>query len=100
MTNFTDLVLKTRLRKNRGFAARDVYVVDPAMGTGTFLVEIIDSAVSTLKSERRSSTTPKAHLSELFAERLVGFELQAAPFAVAEMRLHHTTTSNYGVELP
>lgn len=100
MVGFADHVLKTRLGKARGFAADDVTVVDPAMGTGTFLVEIIDSVVETLRRERRSDAVPQAHLRELFANRLVGFELQVAPYAVAELRLHHTMKNLYGVELP
>lgn len=100
MVNFTDLILKTRMNKKRGFASDNVITVDPAMGTGTFLVEIIDSVVTTLQSERHSSSIPKAHLRELFAKRLVGFELQAAPYAVAELRLHHILKTRYGVELP
>jgi hypothetical protein len=100
MVSFADQVLKTRLRKVRGFASDDVIVVDPAMGTGTFLVEIIDSVVATLRHERSSDTVPQAHLRELFAKRLVGFELQVAPYAVAELRLDHTLKRRYGVDLP
>lgn len=100
MVKFVDHVLKTRLEKSRGFAAEDVIVVDPAMGTGTFLVEIIDSVVATLQRERNSDVVPEAHLRELFSNRLVGFELQAAPYAVAELRLHQALKNRYGVELP
>lgn len=100
MVSFTDHVLKGRMDKTRGFAADDVVVIDPAMGTGTFLVEIIDSVVATLRAEHGSSAVPQAHLRELFANRLVGFELQAASYAVAELRLHHTLKNAYGVELP
>lgn len=100
MVRFTDEVLKVKLGKTRGFAANDVVVVDPAMGTGTFLVEIIESVVATLSSERGSKAVPQAHLRELFANRLVGFEIQVAPYAVAELRLHHTLKNRYGVDLP
>jgi hypothetical protein len=100
MVRMTDEVLKARLSKARGLAADDVIVVDPAMGTGTFLVEVIESVVKTLTAERRSAAVPAAHLRELFAKRLVGFELQAAPFAVAELRLHHILKNQYGVDLP
>lgn len=100
MVGFADEVLKTKLGKVRGFASDDVIVVDPAMGTGTFLVEIINSVVATLCGERGSDTVPAAHLRELFEKRLVGFELQVASFAVAELRLHHTLRQRYGIDLP
>jgi hypothetical protein len=99
MVGFADQVLKVRLGKARGFASDDVVVVDPAMGTGTFLVEIISQAVATLRNERGSQVVPKAHVRELFEKRLVGFERQVAPYAVAELRLHHTLRQ-CKVELP
>ncbi|MDX8052476.1 type ISP restriction/modification enzyme [Lentzea sp. BCCO 10_0798] len=100
MVAFVDQILKKRLGKKQGFAARDVTALDPAMGAGTFLAEVLESAASTLRRIRNSDAVPAAHLRELFANRLVGFELQAAPFAVAELRLHATLKSRYQVELP
>jgi hypothetical protein len=100
MITFVDEILKQKLRKRRGFADRGVVVVDPAMGTGTFLVHIIDSVASTMRQELNSSVVPKSHLRELFKDRLVGFELKVAPYAVAELRLHHVLRQEYGVELP
>jgi hypothetical protein len=100
MVTFVDQVLKTRMHKPHGLAARDVVVVDPAMGAGTFLVEIVESVVATLRAERGANFVPQGHLRELFAERLVGFEVQAAPYAVAELRLHHLLKNRYGVEVP
>ncbi len=99
MVGFADQILKTRLGKARGFASNDVVVVDPAMGTGTFLVEIIDRVIATLREEWGSGVVPKAHLRELFERRLVGFERQVAPYAVAELRLHHTLRL-HKVDLP
>src|SRR5690606_3306065 len=40
MVRFTDAVLRTRLGCVEGFADEQVTIVDPAMGTGTFLSEI------------------------------------------------------------
>jgi hypothetical protein len=100
MVDFADQILKERFKKVRGFAARDVHVIDPAMGTGTFLVAIIDSVVSTLRTEYGAEEVSGSHISELFSDRLIGFEIQAAPFAVAEMRLHHTLKNEHKVELP
>ncbi|MEU7138766.1 type ISP restriction/modification enzyme [Nocardia sp. NPDC046473] len=100
MVGFVDEVLKTRLGRSRGFAADDVIVLDPAMGAGTFLVEVLAAAAATLRVERGSSTVPKAHLRELFAHRLIGFELQAAPYAVAELRLHTALRTLYRVDIP
>ncbi|MEV4049672.1 type ISP restriction/modification enzyme [Amycolatopsis sp. NPDC049688] len=100
MAVFVDEILKKKLHKARGFASNDVVVLDPAMGAGTFLAEVLEVAANTLKEERRSKRVPAAHIREMFAKRLAGFEIQAAPFAVAELRLHSALRNRYQVELP
>lgn len=100
MVRLVDEALRTKLDKRRGFAASDVVTIDPSMGAGTFLVEIVNQAAKTIQRERRSSVNPAAHLRELFAHRLIGFELQAAPFAVTELRLHALLKNKYDVEIP
>jgi len=97
MVSFVDSVLKSRLGRARGFASHDVFSLDPSMGAGTFLAEIMENAAETLRQQRRS---PAAHLRELFAKRLIGFEIQAAPFAVAELRLHAALRNLYQIDLP
>ena len=96
MVRFADQILKVRHHKKRGLADDRVTVVDPAMGTGTFLVEVIESVVETMRREWRSLAVPQTRLRELLTERLVGFEQQVAPFAVAEMRIHHMLRYRYG----
>jgi hypothetical protein len=100
MVRLVDDILRSRLNKKRGFAARDVVTIDPAMGAGTFLVEVLNKADETVRRERRSTTQSAAHLRELFEHRLIGFELQAAPFAVTELRLHALLKNEYKVEIP
>jgi hypothetical protein len=100
MVGLVDDVLRTRLGKKRGFAAEDVVTLDPAMGAGTFLAEVLDRAADNVRRERRSSTNPTSHLTELSERRLIGFELQAAPFAVAELRLHSALKNRHHVEIP
>lgn len=99
MIDFVDQILKTHMRKPRGFAADNVVVVDPAMGTGTFLVEAMRAAASTMEREQ-SRDAVEAHLRDLYRRRLVGLERQAAPFAVAELRLHQTLREVYKIEVP
>ena len=84
MVNFVDSLLRDRLQRRLGFADRDVVVVDPAMGTGTFLLSVIARVAQTTAADHGDEP------SELRAllGRLVGFERQIAPFAVAELRLH------------
>jgi hypothetical protein len=99
MVHFTDQVLRTRLERPLGFAADDVIVVDPAMGTGTFLVEIVDLVAETVAA-RQGPGARAQRLRELFKRRLIGFERQVTPYAVAELRLHEALKNRYGVDVP
>ncbi|MGW3669150.1 type ISP restriction/modification enzyme [Streptomyces sp. NPDC005141] len=70
-----------------GFASPDVVLVDPAMGTGTFLLTALERAADTITAqEGQGAVGPR--LREMVARRLVGFEIQTGPFAVAELRMH------------
>ncbi len=99
MVEFVDEILQTQLARPWGFAADDVFVVDPAMGTGTFLVEIMRVVAETV--ERKQGVGARAaHLRELFQQRLIGFEYQVAPYAVAELRLHQALKTRFGTDIP
>lgn len=87
MVRFTDAVLRTRLGCTEGFADEQVTIVDPAMGTGTFLSEIIDR-VAEERSRRGEGFRGEA--VEQLAGRLIGFERQMAAYAVAQMRITQT----------
>lgn len=98
MVDFVDQILKSRMATT-GFADKDVVTLDPAMGTGTFLVEIIRAVADTVGAEGNSLAVQE-HLRGLYRSRLIGFERSAAPFAVAELRLHQTLQELYQTEVP
>lgn len=99
MVRFTDEILRVKLNRPWGFANDDVIVVDPAMGTGTFLVEVIDLVAKTVAVHQGDGARAQ-RLRELFGRRLIGFERQVTPYAVAEMRLHEALKAQYGVDVP
>jgi len=82
----------------RGFADGDVVIVDPAMGTGTFLLSVIDSVAATVADEEGEAAIPP-QIRSLFG-RLIGFEKQACPFAVAELRVHQAVKAQHRTEIP
>lgn len=84
MVEFADTVLREHLGKHRGFADPTVTVVDPATGTGTFLLAVIDRIARSVANRDGVAMAP-AEL-EAAAGRLFGFEIQAGPFAVAQFR--------------
>jgi len=84
MVRLAEEVLVTRLGKKTGFRDPEVLTVDPAMGTGTYLHTILERVAR--DAERDDGPGAVAGAVTKAAERLVGFELQMGPFAVAELR--------------
>ncbi len=85
MARMVEDLLRTRLGHVEGFRSPGVTVMDPAAGTGTFLFRIVDRIASAIRSDEGPGAVGPALRKA--AGRLVGFELQAGPFSVAELRL-------------
>jgi N-6 DNA Methylase len=51
MTRFVDDILRERLGRRLGFAEGEVIVVDPAMGTDSFLADVINRVAKTVSDE-------------------------------------------------
>jgi hypothetical protein len=83
MVRLTEDVVRTRLGQEEGFGSDEVKIIDPAMGTGTFLHTVIERVAE--QAERHGPAMARDAIARL-ASRLFGFELQMGPFAVAELR--------------
>ena len=81
-----DRVLRDNLGA-AGLADESVTVLDPATGTGTFLLGVIEH----VRRSVESGVGPGAVAGALRAlsSRLFGFELLVGPYAVAQYRLRH-----------
>lgn len=82
--------LNRALRENlatKGLSDPEVTILDPATGTGTFLLGIAER----VRAEASKGAGPGAEWPALrqLAERMFGFELLIGPYAVAHYRLHH-----------
>lgn len=72
-----------------------VQILDPAAGTGTFLVEVIDLISRTLKEKWQEQGHSESQISELWNEyvpkhllpRLHGYELLMAPYVIAHFKI-------------
>lgn len=72
-----------------------VQILDPATGTGTFLVEVIDLIYNTMTTKWKSKCNSNEKVTSLWNEyvpkhllpRLYGFELLMAPYAIAHMKI-------------
>jgi hypothetical protein len=68
-----------------GLASKDVTVADPAVGTGTYLLGVLRRIAGTIAEDQGPGAVGPAIADA--AQRLIGFELQFGPFAVAQLRL-------------
>ena len=78
-------LLRTRFGKRLAFADDGVVTLDPAVGTGTYPLAILDHAEDAVAGLLGAGAVP-ARLRDL-AERLYGFELLVGPYAVARLRI-------------
>lgn len=85
MTRFTEDILVNRFDLRLGFGDPKVTTLDPACGTGTFPLAVIDAAAKRLRHERGPAGPAQA--ATTLANTLFGFELLPGPYAVAHLRI-------------
>jgi predicted helicase len=86
-----DLEIPEGTSPNQAF----VQILDPATGTGTFPVEVIDLIYKTMTTKWQSQGNREPQIKELWNEyvpkhllpRLHGYELMMAPYAIAHMKI-------------
>jgi hypothetical protein len=86
MVERVDTVLREELHLPDGLADKNVYVLDPCCGTGSYLVEVLKKIHETL-SERSGDALTAADLKEAAQNRVFGFEILPAPFVVSHLQL-------------
>lgn len=87
-----DDILTSKLGIWKGMADNRVIVLDPAIGTGTYLLGMIDHAMAKIKDGKDQGAVA-GHASEL-AKRIFGFELLVGPYAVAQLRVTKALTEH------
>jgi hypothetical protein len=86
MVERVDTVLRQELNLPLGLADKNVYVLDPCCGTGSYLVEVLERIHRTLKERGEDALTP-SDLKEAAQKRVFGFEILPAPFVVSHLQL-------------
>lgn len=92
-----DNLLVERLGKPLGFADDGVVTLDPAVGTGTYLLGVIEHALGRVQAEQGAGAVPGQ--ATTLAKHLYGFELMVGPYAVSELRVSRALRDRGG-ELP
>jgi hypothetical protein len=81
-----DYLLKYRFRRLPGLADRNVFILDPAVGTATFLYFVIRTVHDHLNAVGIGGTW-NDYVENHLLPRVFGFELLMAPYTVAHMKL-------------
>lgn len=92
-----DDLLIHRLGKSMGFADPEVVTLDPAVGTGTYLLGVIEHALGRVEAEQGPGAV--AGQATTLAGNLYGFEVMVGPYSVAELRVGRALRE-HGAQLP
>ncbi|MDW8358668.1 N-6 DNA methylase [Thermus sp.] len=94
MVQLVDYLLRTKMGKPLGLAEEGVTVMDPAVGTGTFLLAVLDQALT--NAEGRFGPGMRSHYATEVAHRLYALEVMVGPYAVAQLRLSQAIEAEGG----
>ena len=88
MVRLVDEALRSdsRFGLSDGLSSSDVTVADPATGTGTFILGVLRRIAETTEADQGPGAVPGVIQAAI--SRLIGFEIQFGPFAVAQLRIH------------
>ncbi len=93
MVRSVDEMLKDKFNKPLGLADPEVEILDPACGTGTFLLWIFQLIHKRFHSQRRAiqekvgDISWSNYVSNHLLPRIYGFELLMAPYAITHLKL-------------
>jgi hypothetical protein len=85
MVRLVDDALRSRFALSSGLASPAVTLADPAVGTGTFLLGTLRRIAETVAEDEGAGSVPAA--IDAVVRRLLAFEIQLGPFAVAQLRI-------------
>ena len=83
--NLVSELLREKLDKEDAFADKDVTVLDPATGTGTYPLAVLDHGLDT--AEEKLGAGMRASTAGEMARNMHAFESLVGPYAVAHLKL-------------
>ena len=93
-----DVLRRPGFALTRGIAATEVTVADPATGTGTFVLGVLRHIAATVAADEGSGAVGPAVAAAM--QRIIAFELQLGPFAVAQLRVLAEAVALTGLASP
>ncbi|MEW6252071.1 MAG: type ISP restriction/modification enzyme, partial [Planctomycetota bacterium] len=92
-----DELLRQKLRRPLGFADPGVTTLDPAAGTGSYLLAVIDQALGNDRDSQGPGAVKPA--ATRLARQICGFEKLPGPYSVAELRVSQAL-ERFKAEIP
>lgn len=90
-----DEILIEKYNKHEGFADPNTVVLDPALGTASFLYSTIEKIRTKFVDEEKW----KNHVEQNLLSRIFGFEIMMAPYAVSHLKIGNLLKEyNYNFE--
>jgi hypothetical protein len=80
-----EVLSSTRFGLHSGLASPSVTLADPATGTGTFMLGVLRRIAETVRKDQGEGAV--AGVIHEALKRLIAFEIQLGPFAVAQLRV-------------
>ncbi|BDA71709.1 adenine specific DNA methyltransferase [Calothrix sp. PCC 7716] len=93
MVRSVDILLKKKFNKPLGLADPEVMILDPACGTGTYLLWVCQLIYQRFQScpealtEGLEDKSWSGYVTKRLLPRIFGFELLMAPYAIAHLKL-------------
>ena len=81
-----DSLLKTELNRPDGLADDNTLILDPATGTGGFLLTVLDHIRESV-TETYGTGEWNQYINSALVKRIFGFELLVAPYTIAHLKL-------------
>lgn len=82
-----DRLLKTALHQPDGLAEKDVLILDPAIGTGGFLLAVLNHISEYITTTYGIGDWHQYINDTQLVKRLFGFEILVAPYTIAHLKL-------------
>lgn len=97
-TTLVSELLRERFDKPLAFGDDDVTILDPAVGTGTYLIAAVSAGLESVREA--FGTGAVSARATVMADNVHGFELLIGPYAVAHLRVSQALVGEAQAELP
>ncbi len=82
MVRSIDEILQTKFGRKKGLADEKTLILDPALGTGSYLKKVIEEIKKKIPDNKWND-----YVSDSLLNRIFGFEVLMAPYAIAHLKL-------------